>query len=373
MSAIYIHIPFCKSKCAYCDFYSIANNTLLPDYVNSLLKEVNFQKKNFNHEIKTIYFGGGTPSLLSIKQIEKILTEIFNVFIVEKNPEISFEANPDDLSQEYLVALKAIGINRLSIGIQSFSDEILKFLKRQHNSATAINSILTAHKVGFNNISTDLIYGIDGQTNKQWQNDLKKILKFPITHLSAYHLGIEEKTLLQKYLLNGKINKMNEIQSFEQYKILLEECKNNDFEQYEISNFAKYGFFSKHNYSYWNGTEYLGLGASAHSFFENKRFWNIANVKTYMDNIFKNDCFYESENLSEKDRYNEFIMLGLRTTKGLFLKKLQENFNENFYTNFIQSLKQINSKFYTIENGFLKLNLDGMFVSDYIIQNLFKI
>ena len=373
LAGIYIHIPFCKQKCAYCDFYSIANKLLLNDYIESLINEIELGKENFNNNqhIETIYFGGGTPSILRIEDIEDILNKILNNFKISANPEITFEANPENLREDYMMALLKLGINRLSIGIQSFNDEILKFMKRRHTADDAIISVILANKIGFKNISTDLIYGFEGLSNQYWKYELETMLNLPITHLSAYHLGIEENTLFYKYLKEGKMSNIDEEISFQQYEILSETTNKFGFYQYEISNFAKNTFVSKHNSNYWNMNEYLGFGASAHSFFDNTRQWNISSVKKYIEKIKTGQSFYEFENLSKQDKINESIMLQLRTIKGLDIVQFRKDFGEEVYNVVQKKITKINSKYYSICNNHLKLTNQGMFVSNKIIEDLF--
>ena len=373
MGSIYIHIPFCASKCSYCDFYSVANQALISEFLPTLLIEIERRKDVFaKQKIETIYFGGGTPSLLSANQIQIILDNIYSTYDVIENPEISLEANPEDLSLDYLINLCKTDVNRLSIGLQSLDNELLKLMRRRHNSEIALKSVIDAFNLGFTNISLDLIYGITGLSTSDWKKHLEIVLNLPITHLSAYHLGIEEGTLLNRKLKEGLFKIIDENTSFEHYQTLLEISKNYGFEQYEISNFSKSGFKSKHNSAYWTEAEYLGFGPSAHSYFGGKRFWNVANVKEYMTKINNNSDVFEFEILSDTDKFNEKIMLGLRTTKGLDLKIIESIFGEKHQQNLLKRLKLVNPQNYVLKESVLSLTPAGMFVSNSIMEKLFE-
>ncbi len=369
MSGIYIHIPFCKSKCSYCDFYSVANKLRIPDFINALLLEID--RKSYllkDRTIKTIYFGGGTPSIVPAKQIEQILSKLYSNFQIGTTPEISFEANPDDLSKEYLNQLHSLGINRLSVGIQSLDNDILRFLRRKHTAQTALNCIDNAAKVGFQNISIDLIYGIPDLTNQIWNNNLIKALSLPVQHLSAYHLGIEKGTLLYKQLQKKQFSITNEEYSFKQYSELIEVSNKMKMYQYEVSNFAKQGFQSKHNSAYWKHIDYLGFGPSAHSFYNNTRANNSSSLLEYLDA--KNENTY-SETLNKTDLHNEVIMISLRTTKGIDLRLFKEKFGVASLYLLKKNLSQINPEMYNIDDQYLCLTKEGMFISDSIILDLF--
>lgn len=370
---IYIHIPFCKSKCSYCDFYSIANISFLEDFLNALDTEIDIRKSGFiDKEVSTIYFGGGTPSVLNELQIAKILDKIYSNFKIIKYPEITFEANPNDLNVNYLKNLLKLKINRLSIGIQSIDKDILAIMGRKHSPEIAIKSILDSNDCGFNNISIDLIYGILGLSIKKWEEILNYILKLPVNHLSAYHLGIEKGTLLYRKVLENKFDFIDEDLSFEQYKMLIDISNVNSFSQYEISNFSKDGYISKHNSSYWDGTDYIGFGPSAHSLHNNIRISNVRSIKEYIVRIKSKELFYETDKLSLTDRHNEKIMLGLRTTEGLNLSEIENIFGIKIKDKIVKSMSNINPNFYEFNNSYLKLTPLGMFVSDTIIEYLFE-
>ncbi|MDD4149905.1 MAG: radical SAM family heme chaperone HemW [Bacteroidales bacterium] len=372
MSGIYIHIPFCKSKCSYCDFYSVANSKKVEDFISALLKEIEIRKDHLSDKnIETIYFGGGTPSQLDVRDIEIIINELTKHYRIEPTAEISFEANPDDLNINYLQELKYIGINRLSIGLQSLDDDILKFLRRRHTAEVAIESVENANKYGFDNISVDLIYGIPGLSEKMWQETLHKTFKLPIEHLSAYHLGIEKNTLMYRQLKENKFQIIEEESSYRQYCDLLVISSSYGINQYEISNLAKSKYKSKHNSSYWQRTEYLGFGPSAHSYYQNQRAFNVSDINLYCEKIIRSEEHYQTEILSITDQMNETIMLSLRTVEGLNIENFENNFGEKQTNRLKSNLKSIESSNYNLEDGFIRLTPKGMFVSDDIISELF--
>ena len=375
MAGIYIHIPFCKSKCNYCDFFSkIPNNNSISKYIEAVIKELELRKQYLNNQkIETIYFGGGTPSILSIKNINDIFTSISEHYNLTDNFEFTFEANPDDLSKNYLQDLKNFTeINRLSIGVQSFSGNDLKLMERRHNSNQAINSIKNAKKIGFNNISADLIYGLPKMNIENWSKNLEIMFELGIQHLSAYHLTYEQGTVFYKWLQNQKINEINETESIEQFEKLIYEAEQNGFIHYEISNFAKPDYFSKHNFNYWKQKKYLSIGTSAHSFDGNSRQWNIANIAEYINSINENKIPAEIEILSEKDKFNEYIMTSLRTFLGIDIDFIENNFDNKFYLSIKNSLtKKIKAGFLKKDKNKIVLTLKGKFISDAIITDLF--
>ena len=379
MAGIYIHVPFCSRRCHYCDFYSSVNTSYTDDYIKSILVQIQLQSNYFHYlpkkeqVIETIYWGGGTPSLLSTSQIEQILQFLASTFKVSENAEITLEANPDDISLEYLQGLKAIGVNRLSLGIQSFDDTLLKLMNRRHSAKQAIQSVEFALKAGIDNFSIDLIYGLPGLNQKLWQETLDLAFSLAITHVSAYHLGIEEGTVFHHWLKKGKISEMPEDESWNQFEMLHEVAEQQGFEHYEISNLAKPGFRSQHNTSYWNDIPYLGLGPSAHSFNGIQRSWNVSGIKEYIEALAKNIPFSESENLTPENRLNEYIMTHLRTKEGLNYQYLKDNFGESVYiriTQYFERLKKTGMADSTKTHGYLTLK--GWFVSDKIISELIE-
>ncbi|MCD4832968.1 MAG: radical SAM family heme chaperone HemW [Bacteroidales bacterium] len=373
MAGIYLHIPFCKQKCAYCDFYSIANKTYLEDFVNAICTEIKLQSEYLSSEkIQTIYFGGGTPSILSSDHVEKILEEIYKYFQVEQNNEITLEANPDDLNEKYLKSIFTIGVNRLSVGIQSFNDSDLQLMRRKHTVNQAISSIVEAQKTGFKNISVDLIYGLPDLSLKKWEENIDQAIKLNIQHISAYHLTIEPNTLFQKLQKNQKLNLPNEKESLEQFQLLVEKTKENGFLHYEISNFAKDGSISLHNTNYWMGVKYLGLGPSAHSYNLTSRQWNISNLRAYLDSIPKGKIPLEKEILEEKKKYNDYVITSLRTMWGLNTKKLEKDFDKKYLRYFLSKTENLLKENLLRKSGnnFI-LTEKGIFISDNIIASFF--
>ncbi|OFX27320.1 MAG: hypothetical protein A2033_10915 [Bacteroidetes bacterium GWA2_31_9] len=375
MAGIYIHIPFCKSKCIYCDFCSITKLALSNDFLVALNHEFAFRKNEFQNEtIETIYFGGGTPSLLKTSEIQSILEGINKNYAVAKNPEITIEVNPDDISFDYLKQLLKTGINRLSIGIQSFDDAILRFLGRRHNSNQAEQTIVNAIKAGFKNISTDIIFGIPGLTMAEITKCLDLFIKYKVQHISAYHLTYENGTKLYKLLDSEKIKLIDEDFSLEQFTTIENHLKSNDYVHYEISNYSLQGYESKHNTNYWNGIPYLGFGPSAHSYNNNIRSWNTNNLNTYISKICEGKLPSRKEKLTKKMQYNEFIMTSLRTCRGVDPEKLKEIFGIKHYNDFVVAIdKYIKSNHIAINNKNYILTSQGMFLSDGIISDLFKV
>jgi oxygen-independent coproporphyrinogen-3 oxidase len=375
MAGIYIHIPFCSQRCSYCNFFSVVSINLLNEVIDAIIKEFSIRKDYLKNEpVQTIYFGGGTPSLLTIQQIEKLLNTIYKNFPVEKNAEITFEANPDDLTEKYLSDLKKTGINRLSIGIQSFDDNKLKILNRRHNAFQAVEAVRVAQRSGFNNISIDLIYGLPFQSLIEWENDLDKAFSLPIQHLSAYALTFEEKTLLLKQKEKKLIEPADEELMIKMYELLLNKSNQNGFDAYEISNFSLPEFYSRHNSSYWTQTPYLGIGPSAHSFNGFSRQWNVASIHKYIEGIMKNNSFFEQEILSLQDRYNEYVLLGLRTKNGINIDELEQNFGIELKNFCLENIKTFidNEKVYRY-GSFLRLTTAGILISDTIIAQLMMV
>lgn len=371
MAGIYFHIPFCKVKCSYCDFYKTTNNSNIEELVAAIKQELWVRRDYLNdYKVKTIYFGGGTPSLLSPDQLDRLITACYTVFDVDENAEITIEANPDDLSIEYLKEIRKRGVNRLSIGIQSFSQTDLKLMKRRHNPSQARNAVLFAKEAGFKNISVDLIYGVPGLSFEQWQKNLKSVFELDVQHLSAYHLTYHKGTKLWTDLHQGKISEVEETYSIQQFEELVNTAKNNAFEQYEISNFCKDGLISKHNTSYWNQTEYLGLGPSAHSYNKISRQWNVSNLTKYLEALSEGRIPFEIEKLTEKERYNDYVITSLRTIWGVDLNKVKIEFGAE-YVSHVQQMAEKYSALnkIIIENENIKLAENGMFVSDAIMTD----
>ncbi|MBO7457957.1 MAG: radical SAM family heme chaperone HemW [Paludibacteraceae bacterium] len=313
MAGIYVHIPFCKKRCLYCDFFSTTLLERRAEYVETLLKEIAKRKNETNEPIRTVYLGGGTPSTLESSDIKRILDAIG----LENAEEVTMELNPGDATETYLKTIQAAGVNRLSIGVQSFKDHLLHLIGRRHTAKQAIDAVHWAQKAGFDNISIDLMYALPTQTINQWKEDIQIALNLGIQHISSYGLMYEEGTALTKMRDTGSLEVIDEDTENEMYDYLCERLKNAGFEHYEVSNFALPGYESKHNSSYWDGTPYIGIGAGAHSYMGNIRSWNPDNLNAYISGINSGTLQRESETLTDKDIYNERIMLGLRTHRGI--------------------------------------------------------
>lgn len=375
MSGIYIHVPYCKHKCEYCDFYSIAGTDSMQQFHTLIKKEIELRGNYLpSKEIETIYFGGGTPSLLQLSQVHSILETINNSFNVNDTQEITLEANPDDLSFEYLSELKSLGVNRLSIGVQSFSDNDLVNLGRRHNAKQAISSVEQAGKAGFSNISIDLIYGLPYSSTEIWKNNLEKAFSLPIQHLSCYHLIYEEGTPLFKNVKANEVTPIDDDISVEQFKLLQQWAKERNFTHYEISNLAKEDFYSKHNLSYWTQKPYLGLGPSAHSFNIHTREWNPRSIAQWKDSLHKDWLNTNSETLSDKDKINEYLLTTLRTIWGADLYCVEKNFGSRVKYNLLKKAEKYIASG-RLESNSLNLRIPTKYyiVSDGIISDLFEV
>ena len=364
MAGIYIHIPFCKQRCSYCDFFSSTEVSRKEKYVDLLCEELIERGKYLQEPVETIYFGGGTPTLLSSADFEKVFQTLFRIFGEDKNREITLEANPDDLIPEYFNSIKHLPFNRFSLGVQSFDDRELKMLNRRHNSQSAIRAIQLLQQTGNSNISIDLMYGLPGQTMEIWNNTLSVAIDLKVQHISAYHLTYEEGTSLHKQLKYGNFTPIDEEISNRLFELLIDRLTSAGFEHYEISNFARPGFHSRHNSSYWNGTFYLGIGASAHSYNGFSRQWNNKSLDY-------RSLGYEIETINEKTAYNDFVITRLRTMKGMNLNKLSSLFGESRKAYCLkQSQKYIAKGLLLNEDSFLKLTRKGIFISDSIMCDL---
>jgi oxygen-independent coproporphyrinogen-3 oxidase len=372
MSGIYIHIPFCKQACHYCDFHFSTSLKRKDEMLDSIKQELILRKSQFKDDlIETIYFGGGTPSLLLQKEIDSILNVVFENYAIAQNPEITLEANPDDLNEKTIIELGNSQINRLSIGIQSFFEDDLKMMNRAHNSQEAKVCLQLATK-HFDNISVDLIYGIPGMTNEKWKQNIQTALDFGIPHIASYALTVEPKTALQKFIAIGKIAAPKEEVAQEHFEILVKMLAEKEFIHYEISNFGKENYFSKNNSSYWLGKKYLGIGPSAHSFDGVSRSWNCANNAKYIAEIQQGNLPSEAEILSVKDRYNEYVMTGLRTIWGVSLEKVSKDFGVEFLDYLTKNAdKFLKQNLLKIENKTLKTSKKGLFLVDGIASDLF--
>ena len=373
MAGLYIHIPFCESKCIYCDFYSMANNNHLIDkYINALLVEAVLRKNELNSEtLTTVYLGGGTPSLLSITQLSKIVNGLKKVFDFSEVEEFTIEVNPDDVTADYIQQAKSLGINRVSMGVQSFSDEDLRFINRRHTAKQATDAIHIINKAGIDNISIDLIYGIPGQNIEMWKNNVDTAISLSVQHISAYTLMYEDGTRLSVMRSLGKITEMDDDVVAAMYDYLVAQLKSNGYIHYEISNFALPGLHSRHNSSYWNLTPYLGLGVAAHSFDGTVRRFNPSNLKMYLDTLGEGKLCVEVENITEAERYDEYVMLRLRTADGIDADELMHRFGEKYYQFFIEKAKPLVSERSLInENGRYYIPENHIMISDNITCDL---
>ena len=375
MAGIYIHIPFCKQRCTYCDFYTEVAPQFIPVLIDSIVRELNIRKDYLqNSPINTIYFGGGTPSILSNEQFLLIFEAIYRLFTVAEDAEITFEANPDDLTPGFLTSLQALPFNRISIGIQSFDDKDLKRINRRHTSKQAVEAVKNAQKAGFGNISIDLIYGLPFQTLEAWGDQLDMALSLNIQHISAYGLTYEEGTELWKQRENGEIEVVDDLVMNEMYLLLLDKIKTKGFEAYEISNFALPGYQSRHNSAYWKQEPYLGIGPSAHSYDIVSRQWNIASITDYIKAINSGSAFYELEELSLNDRYNDFVMVSLRTAEGLDVKIMEKDFGPELAGYCLQNIKTfMDSEQVYYSEGKLRLTAEGIHISNLILIQLMKV
>jgi oxygen-independent coproporphyrinogen III oxidase len=370
MAGIYIHIPFCKKLCFYCDFYHVVSHDDNSAFIEALLKEISHRKDYLGSEsVSTIYIGGGTPSVFSATDLETIMNHIKKLFYVAEDCEITIELNPDDVNAVYLNDLKKININRISLGIQSWLDSDLKMLNRRHDSAQAVKALNDTLNAGFKNVTIDLIYGIPGMSLQQWESNLDFSFSFDIKHLSAYHLTFEKGTVFGKMLEKGDISEIDEDDSAAQFNLLIEKSESLGFIQYEISNFGKPGYFSIHNSNYWKQVNYLGLGPSAHSFNGYSRQWNIRDLKGYIKSVNAGKSYSESEELNIKTRFNEYIMTSLRTMWGIDLEYVEGMFEKEGYDYVLNlSGKFRNYGLMKLEKNSLVLTNQGKLISDNIIS-----
>ena len=374
MSGIYIHIPFCKQACHYCDFHFSTSMKKKDQLISALAKELELRKDEFkNTTVETIYFGGGTPSVLSTKELQLLIDTVYLNYTVTNSPEITLEANPDDLNEDTIIALSKSPINRLSIGIQSFYEKDLKLMNRAHNAKEAKRCLQLATQY-FDNISLDLIYGIPNSTNAEWLDNIQTALSFGVPHISSYALTVEPKTALASFIAKGVIDNVDDDLAHEQFHILIEQLNQAGFDHYELSNFGKKGFYSKNNSAYWLGKPYLGIGPSAHSFNGEQRAWNVKNNAIYISKINLNQLPLEVETLTVNDKYNEYVMTGLRTIWGVSLDNIEKQFGKSFLEYLLQQANQyINKQMLYIEDNNLKTTKTGKFLSDGIASDLFKI
>jgi oxygen-independent coproporphyrinogen III oxidase len=374
MAGIYIHVPFCKQACHYCNFHFSTSLRTKNDFITALLKEIPIQQSYLQGEqVDTIYFGGGTPSLLDTNDIKTILEALYRTFNISPDVEITLEANPDDLTPEKVHQLKSANINRLSIGIQSFFEEDLQWMNRAHNAQQSVACIEAAHDAGFYNITIDLIYGTPGLTDEKWHQNVQRAIAFNIPHLSCYALTVEPKTALDHLIKKNELADVDPDQQARQFLLLINWMEAAGYEHYEISNFAKPGWRSRHNTAYWLGKKYLGLGPSAHSFDGVSRQWNVANNAVYIQSLLKNELPAEKEILKTTDQLNEYIMTSLRTMEGLSLEYVSERFGPDAANRIMkESDRYLKSENIVLDNGRLRLTTNGKLLADGIASNLFS-
>ncbi|MBK7175205.1 MAG: radical SAM family heme chaperone HemW [Bacteroidales bacterium] len=375
MSGIYLHIPYCKQKCHYCNFYSVANKMHREEIVPMMMRELKLQKDYLEGaSINTIYFGGGTPSLLSGDEISLLLSGIQELFHVEPNAEITLEANPDDLTPVRIKNLIHTGINRLSIGIQSFSDQDLVFLNRVHSGKQAKTCIKRAQDAGFTDLSIDLIYGIPTLSSDQWEYNLMTALDFDIPHISAYALTVEDKTPLAVMIRKGKMPDVNDAVQLQHFEMLLDLLNAHGYQHYEISNFCLPGKYARHNTSYWKGIPYLGIGPSAHSFNGESRQWNVSGITPYIQALKGGKLPFEKEVLSQSQKFNEYIMTSLRTIWGCDLSHIEKTFGKEWLQQTIEDASiHIKNESLTLQNDHLTLTKKGKFRADGIAADFFRV
>lgn len=374
MAGIYVHIPFCKKACNYCNFHFSTSTTLQDKFLYALLREIELQKHYVSKTISTIYFGGGTPSILPIHYLAKILEHLRYNFSVNENAEVTIEANPDDIDTSTLLSWQQIGFNRLSMGVQSFFEEDLLWMNRAHTANQAVESITKAKQAGFDNITIDLIYGTPTLTDEYWYTNVHKAIDAGVMHLSCYALTIEPKTALEKLITQKKVQAVDADKQAHQFELLMKWMEAAGYEHYEISNFAKPGYRSRHNSSYWSGKEYLGLGPSAHSFNGESRQWNVANNSLYIKAIEMGEVPATKEALSMTQQLNEYIMTSLRTIEGLSLQKIKDTFGTKNHNTLLQGLApHITQQHLVIDGDFVRTTTKGKLYADGIAADLFII
>lgn len=372
MAGIYLHIPFCKTRCIYCDFYSTTRNDLRQRYVRALCRELVLRRDYLRGAtVETVYFGGGTPSQLTEKDFESIFQTLQDVYGLEHAREITLEANPDDLTDDYVQLLRHFPFNRISMGIQTFDEQTLQLLQRRHTATQAIEAVQRCRQAGFNNLSIDLIYGLPGETEEKWKHDLQEAVNLHPEHISAYHLTYEEGTPLYRLREMHRVNEVNEEDSLRFFTLLVQTLREAGYVHYEISNFCLPGHHARHNTAYWQGIPYLGCGPSAHSFDTHNREWNTASLETYIEGMRQDKRYFETEALDDNTRYNEYVMTGLRTRWGISLEKISTDFGVRKLNYLRQmALPHIQRGKLVEKDGNLRLTEEGIFTSDDILSDL---
>ncbi len=374
MAGTYIHIPFCRKACHYCNFHFSTTHSLLPQMIEAICREIELRKSYLKESIRTIYFGGGTPSICSNEQLTLLFDSLKASFVVNQVAEITLEANPDDITMEKLLFWKSLGINRLSIGIQSFREEDLRWMNRAHNAYQAIDCIKMAQKAGFENMSIDLIYGTPTLTDEQWEQNVKQAIELQIPHLSCYALTVESKTALDKMIQLKKTEEPDPEKQARHFELLMQWLEDAGYEHYEISNFAIKGRRSQHNSSYWQGEKYIGLGPSAHSFDGHSRQWNVANNALYLQSIASDQLNFEMEELTPTQTLNEYIMTSLRTIEGLSFEHIRSNWGNDKLVILQNSVREYQTKGHVEEDeSSIRLSKSGKLLADGIAADLFFI
>ncbi|MDR3267615.1 MAG: radical SAM family heme chaperone HemW [Tannerella sp.] len=375
MAGLYIHVPFCAGRCTYCDFFSQTETKYKAPFVQAIVRELEMRKEYLNDEpIETIYFGGGTPSQLQLSDFECIFESIERFYGLSACREITLEANPDDLSPEYLSTLQSLPFNRISLGVQSFRDEDLRMLNRRHNGRQAVDAIHLCRDKGYTNLSLDLIYGLPGQTPEMWEENLDTALRLDMPHLSAYHLSYEEGTVIHRQLENGMIRPVDEETSVHLFHTLINRLTAAGYLHYELSNFGKPDCFSRHNTAYWTGRKYIGLGPAAHSYDHVSRQWNIASLPEYIRGIIRGTPAIEKEILDLRSQYNDYVMTRLRTMWGIRLSTLRETFGQELSAYFLrQAQPHLRNGMLQKTDETIRFTSSGLFVSDGILSDLMKL
>lgn len=372
MAGIYLHVPFCKTRCVYCDFYSTTQGERKERYVSALCRELEMRKEYLRGErVETVYFGGGTPTQLEKEDFERIFDTLRTHYGMEECGEITIEANPDDLTDGYLRTLASLPFNRVSIGIQTFDEPTLRLLRRRHTAAQAIEAVRRSREAGFGNISVDLIYGLPGETAERWERDLRRAIELRPEHISAYHLTYEEGTPIYNMLRQHRVSEVDEETSWGFFVLLTDLLRSAGYEHYEISNFCLPGRHSRHNSAYWKGVPYLGCGPSAHSFDGESREWNVASLDAYIEGMESGQRPFERERLDLDMRYNEFVITTLRTVWGLPTEELKERFGEERRAYCLRmAAPYLRGGKMEERDGTLRLTREGIFISDRIMSDL---
>lgn len=371
MAGLYIHIPYCKSKCTYCDFYSTPQVETMEQYVHSLLCEAKLRQEEIPHQFTTLYLGGGTPSVMPLELMSQLINGLKSTFDLSHVEEFTIEANPDDVTQEYIAALMQLGVNRVSMGVQSFNDNELQAINRRHSAQQAIDAVHDIKEAGITNVSIDIIYGLPGQTLNSWKHNVKQAIDLDVQHISAYNLSYEPGTRLWVMRERRKVQEVSDEDCIAMHNTLVEMLIDADFEHYEISNFARPGYRSRHNSSYWNFTPYLGLGAAAHSFDGTTRRYNPSSIKEYIDKLSNGNTAYIEEHLELWERYDEEVMVRLRTSEGLNTQLIAKSYGEDVYNKLLTKAKFfIEQNRLTLNGNNLILTPSGVMMSDNIIRDL---